>query len=116
MRLPKLTSLLPFLALTLPVSLAFELSAYTGIECRSASLEEWIGGEDQGCQEPISWGTAQSVVIESTGAVDNSSYAVFFSSDDCDPDTEVNDGKGHFDDGCYTGEYKSFAIWDVNNK
>ncbi|KAL8997678.1 MAG: hypothetical protein Q9169_003085 [Polycauliona sp. 2 TL-2023] len=110
------SSLLAIYALTLPTTYAFKLSTYSGEGCRSASVGQWIGGPDQGCQEPLDFGVAQSVVISSTGPVDKNFYTVFFDSPDCNPDTEVKNGKGHFDDGCFTGKYGSFEVWDVTAK
>ncbi len=107
--------LLALTTFTIPFANGFKLTAYNGEQCRSARLNDWTGGPNEGCQDPINYGVAQSVVISSTGPVDDNFYTVFFSSDDCDPDTEVNNGQGHFDDGCFTGEYKSFAVWDVTN-
>ncbi len=108
-----------FLALTnftLRFTYAFRLSPYAGGQCRGAALGSWVGGPDQGCQERLYPGNSASVAISSTGSIDDDFYTVFFSSDDCDPDTEVNDGQGHFDDGCFSGAYNSFAVWDVNAK
>jgi len=66
-------------------------------------------GPDQGCQTR-SAGLSSSAWIGSTGPIDDTFYTVFFSSDNCNPDTVVTKG----DEGCVTVEnYKSFAVWDM---
>ena len=92
---------------------AFELSPYRGEGCRSEGLGPWVGGPDQGCitGEDAAAGTAQSAIISSTGDVDKNSYTVFFASDDCNPETEM----GHKDEGCFEGNYGSYAVWDVGS-
>ena len=111
---------LPILLLTLtssPLSSAFKLYYYTGEGCRGQRLGEWTGGQNEGCQKPPYPGVQSSVFVQSTGPIDDPAFTVFFNVDDCDPDSEVTngkDGKGHMDDGCYTGEYRSLAVWDTS--
>lgn len=92
---------------------AVKLSRYRGEGCRNEALSPWVGGPDQGCisGEDAAAGTAASVIVASTGDVDKNFYTVFFESDDCDPETEI----GHKDEGCFTGNYGSYAVWDIGS-
>lgn len=67
-------------------------------------------GPEAGCMTD-GGGVAQSTIIKSSGPVDGSRYAVFFSSENCDPDTQV----AHVDenDHCVSVEYSSVAVWDL---
>ncbi|EGD99374.1 hypothetical protein TESG_06728 [Trichophyton tonsurans CBS 112818] len=81
-----------------------------GEHCRSEQLGVQVAGPGQECST-VSAGTAKSVIVKSTGKVDDNFYAVFFSSDDCDPNTVIL----HTDsDKCQNVEYKSFKVWDVD--
>ncbi|KAL9129285.1 MAG: hypothetical protein Q9217_002232 [Psora testacea] len=94
---------------------AFKLTPYNSETCNSRSLGSWVGGPDQGCitGTDAAAGVGASVIIETTGAVDDNFYAVFFDSDDCNPETEMPEG--HKDAGCFSGNYGSYAVWDVGS-
>ncbi|EZF35216.1 hypothetical protein H101_01234 [Trichophyton interdigitale H6] len=106
------TILIPLVALvglSLPTQ-GFEFRFYRGEHCRSEQLGVQVAGPGQECST-VSAGTAKSVIVKSTGKVDDNFYAVFFSSDDCDPNTVIL----HTDsDKCQNVEYKSFKVWDVD--
>ncbi|KDB28019.1 hypothetical protein H109_00164 [Trichophyton interdigitale MR816] len=102
------TILIPLVALvglSLPTQ-GFEFRFYRGEHCRSEQLGVQVAGPGQECST-VSAGTAKSVIVKSTGKVDDNFYAVFFSSDDCDPNTVIL----HTDsDKCQNVEYKSFKV------
>ncbi|PKS12652.1 hypothetical protein jhhlp_000860 [Lomentospora prolificans] len=95
---------------TASLAAAYELIFYRGEGCRSENLGHWVGGPNQGCRND-NMGVAQSVIVKSTGAVDDPHMITFFSSDDCDPRTEIQHGDE--DSGCFTVNYGSYVIWDV---
>ncbi|KAI9674538.1 MAG: hypothetical protein M1817_001876 [Caeruleum heppii] len=101
------------LAFALPWGSSFKLDFYQGGKCRSANIGESVIGPDAGCQ--TQWaGTAASVMVESTGPIDDPFYVVLFSSDDCNPDTVI----GRTDTGCLAADaapinYKSFEVWNT---
>jgi hypothetical protein len=87
-------------------SKALLVSTYQEDSCRGAYDGGIAIGE--GCKT-IGAGVAQSAIISNTGPQDDMQYAVFFSSDDCNPSTQI----AHNDDGCTNVYYKSWAIWNV---
>jgi len=87
---------------------AFKISLYTGKSCTGASDGTVILGPKDGCRKDAA-GVAAAAVIRGTDPQDDNSYTVFFSSDDCDPDTAIAKG----DDGCVAANYGSFAVWNV---
>ncbi|EFR03592.1 hypothetical protein MGYG_06586 [Nannizzia gypsea CBS 118893] len=90
----------------------FEFRFYRGNDCRSEQLGLYVAGPGQDCTT-MSAGAAKSVIVKSTGEIDSNFYAVFFSSEDCDPNTIVL----HTDnDECHNVEYKSFKVWDVDEE
>ncbi|KAM7210891.1 hypothetical protein V8F06_013733 [Rhypophila decipiens] len=93
---------------------AYELIFYRGEGCRSENLGDWVGGPNQGCRNDFK-GSAQSVVVQSTGDVDIPHMITFFASDDCNPDTEIIHGEPDEDgSACLTAtNYGSFAVWDI---
>ncbi|KAM5438231.1 hypothetical protein MferCBS31731_005092 [Microsporum ferrugineum] len=108
------TLLIPLVALVgLPLTTqGFEFRFYRGKDCRSEPLGFEVAGPGQDCST-VSAGTAQSVIVKSTGKVDDNLYAVFFSSDDCDPNSIVL----HTDnDECQNVQYKFFKVWDVDEE
>ncbi|PGH04003.1 hypothetical protein AJ80_08587 [Polytolypa hystricis UAMH7299] len=109
MRSLALTTLL-FLLLT-PFSAAFWIYPYQGPRCSAMRITKWLGGPTKGCQTNVGKGgiSASSAIVKSTGPVDDPHVAVFFSSTDCNPETEI----GHSDDGCVTGNIRSFEVWNV---
>ena len=111
--LPSTLSISLTLSLLPLTTTAFKLSLYRGESCRNELLSQWVGGPEQGCISgtDAAAGVGSSAVITSTGDADKNLYTVFFSSDDCDPETEM----GHKDDGCFDGNYGSFAVWDVGS-
>ena len=56
-------------------------------------------------------GVTASSLIQSSGPGDDPLYVVFFSSRDCDPDTEIR----HADesDKCFDVGFQSYEIWSV---
>lgn len=110
MRSSFIAGLCSFALLTTP-ALSFKLSFYRSEGCRSEPLGEWVGGPNEGCMK-VQVGNAESVIIKSTGEVDKDFTTVFFSSNDCNPDTEIT----HTDDGCANAKtYGSFQVWDLND-
>lgn len=98
-----------FASVFLPVQ-AFNIRFYQGKSCRNFSLGNWIGGPDQGCQTEFS-GNSQSVIVKSTGPVDDPFYVVFFSSKDCNPSTRIL----HTDqDKCKDVQFGSYEVWNVD--
>ena len=90
------------------LAMALKISLYTGENCTSSNNGVVVLGPDQGCQTQ-GVGVAASAVIESTGVVDDTFYAVLFSSNDCNPDTVLAKG----DQDCVSANYHSFAVWNV---
>jgi len=92
---------------------AYEFTFYSEKGCQGAQAPTpvWVGGPNEGCRRE-NGGAAQSVFVKSTGDVDNNFMAVFFGSDDCNPDNEI----GHLDSGCIDkdGGYASFQVWDLS--
>lgn len=88
--------------------MSFKISFYSGKQCTGASDGNIIVGPSRGCHTDGA-GVAAAAVISSTGPVDDTPYTVFFSGDDCNPDTVIEKG----DDGCVSANYKSFQVWNV---
>ncbi|KAK4210114.1 hypothetical protein QBC37DRAFT_403718 [Rhypophila decipiens] len=113
MQLHQLARILSLLAST-QMATAYKLNFYRGEGCRSESLGEWVGGPDEGCRNDFK-GAAKSAVVQSTGDVDRPFMITFFSSEDCNPDTEIVHGEPDEDgSSCMTAaSYGSFAVWDL---
>lgn len=105
-----LISLAAFTTLTT----AYKLTFYRGEGCRNENLGEWIGGPNEGCRNDFA-GVAQSAVVASTGDVDIPFMITFFTSNDCNPDTEIIHGEPDEDgSSCMTANsYGSFVVWDL---
>lgn len=54
-------------------------------------------------------GVALGVIVESTGPIDDPFYVVKYSTNDCNPDSEVARG----DQGCIGQNYASFNVVSV---
>ncbi|KAI9172691.1 hypothetical protein HJFPF1_02202 [Paramyrothecium foliicola] len=115
---------------------SFKFNFYLSTQCRSQLLDTVVAGPDQGCLtknsltgESVSIANAQSAVIVSTGAVDDPFSVTFFSSDSCDPATEVWHttsiiaGNDTTDSTCFSGknehgetlDWRSYQVWDLSN-
>ncbi|KAK6834107.1 hypothetical protein PG987_008801 [Apiospora arundinis] len=66
---------------------AYKFTFYQGPGCRSGGAGNNVAGPGQGCMPKT--GNAQSAIIQSTGAVDDNFAVTFYSSDNCDPASEV---------------------------
>jgi hypothetical protein len=98
--------ILPFFSAS---TTAFQLSLRIGSKCTGASNGTIVLGPGQGCLRDGA-GIANSAVITSTGAIDDTFYTVFFSSTDCNPDTII----AKQGEACLEGKgYRSFAVWDM---
>lgn len=102
------TTAVTLLVLSASPVTSFAFTYYRGPGCRSENLGDKVFGPDQGCQT-FNAGTAQSFIVGSTGPVDDTFYAVMFSSPDCNPDTIV----AYNDMGCLSGTYGSMQVWNV---
>lgn len=113
MQLFGLTASVVVTAILITQSSAFTIIPYQGEGCRNQPLGGREVTPEDGCLSgnDVSAGVASSVIVKATGTVDENSFVVFFSSDDCNPETEVK----HTDSGCSAVDYKSFAVWDVGS-
>ena len=91
---------------------SFKITSSQGFGCQGDLIQDWTGGEG-GCQLPNLG--MRSVSITNSEEADDNSFAVFFHSEDCDPDSEVKDGAGHFDEGCHDIDYSSYAVWNLDS-
>jgi hypothetical protein len=88
------------LATTVPLSAALKFNFYASAQSRSAAVEEMLFGLSQSCQTKNSG--VSSVAVSNTGSVGNPYWAIFFSSDDCNPDTV-----------CFSEDFKIYQVWRV---
>ena len=107
------TQSLLFLSALLPhFANSYELVFYTGSGCRGQRLGNILTGQTRDeCKRDYS-GNAGSVMVKSTGEVDNEYMAVLFDSDDCNPEGEVIHGDET--DGCLDKSYSGFQVVDTS--
>lgn len=108
MLFPRAFSLVAFV---LPLAQGFQMSFFSGVtQCSGEQVDRQVVKPSDGCQK-TAVGHAGGVIIENSDDSDVNNFAVFFSSDDCNPDKEIV----HSDNGCQTPAYRSFAVWDVGS-
>ncbi|KAH8728384.1 hypothetical protein GQ44DRAFT_724385 [Phaeosphaeriaceae sp. PMI808] len=105
-----LHSLAAFCALTN----AYKLSLYGGKSCRGQNLGSREMKADSGCQRDFAGNGASVVITADEGNKDFGNVVVFFEGDDCKPSNIMQDGAAFvFEDGCWTGNYGSYEVWDL---
>ncbi|KAF4983552.1 hypothetical protein FZEAL_1087 [Fusarium zealandicum] len=114
--MPSFANTLAILALALTGVNAYKFHYYASQQCTSQKLLEDVLGPDQGCQTLDSArANAGSLIIESTGPVDDPFMVVLFDSIDCNPDTIV--GHGDENGGCLKPDegraFHSYQVWDL---
>ena len=92
---------------------AFTISHWAGKECRSQSLGKGDFDPTSGCQRGFAGNSASVVIQPAPDDKDFGNVVVFFSGDDCKPSDIMNNGEGFSDDGCFTGNYGSYEVWDL---
>ena len=108
-------TILASLALLSTTTSAFEIYPYRGAGCRSEALGGNKVDASKGCIKgsDAAAGTGLSAVIKTSDTSDANAFVVFFGSDDCDPDTEID----HVDEStkCFDKQtgWGSYAVWDV---
>ncbi|KAF2756598.1 hypothetical protein EJ05DRAFT_477713 [Pseudovirgaria hyperparasitica] len=94
------------------LSSAYILTHYAGPGCRSQSLgrtEVAVDPAGPPCHQEFAGTAASLIVAPNENDDDFGSVVVFFTGDDCKPSDIIN-----FDDeGCMTGNYGSFQVWDL---
>ncbi|KAL2070152.1 hypothetical protein VTL71DRAFT_13178 [Oculimacula yallundae] len=94
-------------------ALSFTFFQTTACKTGGETLRDIVYGPGAGCQiEPVTNG-AGSVSIRSTGPIDNTFYAAFFSSNDCNPDTIVVHGDEN--NGCLNSQPATWGSMQVYN-
>jgi hypothetical protein len=98
----------------LQVAQAYDLVFYTGSGCRGQRLGNIVLGptRDDECKREY-YGNAGSILVQSTGAVDDSFMVVLFNSSDCNPDNEVRHGDES--DFCLEEPYAGWQVWDMSD-
>lgn len=91
---------------------AYKITFYASEGCRSGAPVSWVGGPNEGCRQDYQ-DSYNSVLVKSTGDIDNNFMLVFFSSPDCNPDTEIWHGDENTDSCVNVPSYQSFEIWDL---
>jgi hypothetical protein len=112
------TSQVLFNSLTLltfsTLTAAYRLHHYGGIECRGASLGYRDFDGNSGCSRDSAGVAAAIIVKPDPAGKDWGSAVVFFNGDDCKPSDIMEDGAAFkFEDGCWTGNYGSYEVWDL---
>jgi hypothetical protein len=111
-----MSSILHFLAALAAfstITTAYNIVHQGGLQCRGAFLSKIDIGIGSGCRQDHG-GVAAAVSIKpDEGGKDFGSVVVFFKGDDCKPSDIMNDGWGFSDEGCFTGNYGSYEIWDL---
>jgi hypothetical protein len=107
-----LTFLVIFTTLTL--TNAYSLSFYSGKSCRSQGLGTTDTNVEPGCGRNFAGVGASAVVSAAEGFKDFGKVVVFFNGDDCKPSDIMEEGQAYkFEDGCWTGNYGSYEVWDL---
>jgi len=107
-----MATLLLLSTLFLQAAHAYELIFYSGSGCRGQDLGRIVTGTTgDECKRDYS-GNAGSILVRSTGAVDNNFMVVLFSGDDCNPDGEVKHGDET--DFCLEEPYAGFQVVDTS--
>jgi hypothetical protein len=93
---------------------AYKLNFYSGQGCRSQSLGNREMKADGGCQREFAGnGASVSIKIDENNK-DSGSVVIFFEGDDCKPSNIMQNGGAFvFEDGCWTGNYGSYEVWDL---
>lgn len=98
---------------------AYNLTFYGGQGCRSQNLGRREMKIDSGCQRDFSGNGASVVVDLGDNSQDITNTVVFFEGDDCNPSRIMKDATGTialvFEDGCWTGNYGSYEVWDMRD-
>ncbi|SPO02484.1 uncharacterized protein DNG_05157 [Cephalotrichum gorgonifer] len=90
---------------------SYELVFYSGSGCRGQALGTIITGQTRDeCKRDYS-GNAGSILVSSTGAVDDNYMVVLYGSDDCNLKNEVQHGDDT--DFCLEEPYKGFQVVDT---
>jgi hypothetical protein len=93
---------------------AYKLSIYGGKSCRGQSLgtrEVKVGSD---CQRDFAGNGASAVIKVDEGNKDFGNVVIFFEGDDCKPSNIMQEGTAFvFEDGCWTGNYGSYEVWDL---
>lgn len=92
---------------------AYDLVFYSGSGCRGQALGSILTGQTRDECKRDHGGNAGSVLVRSTGEVDNNYMVVLFGSDDCNPENEVKHGDET--DFCLEAGYKGFQVWDMSD-
>ena len=104
---------LVFLSAFLPqLGHSYELVFYSGQGCRGQALGKILTGQTgDECKRDQS-GNAGSILVKSTGKIDDNYMVALFDSDDCNPEHEVQHGDEI--DGCLEKGYKGFQVVDMS--
>jgi hypothetical protein len=100
---------------TFTLTNAYRLHHYGGIQCRGANLGYRDVDSSSGCSRDNA-GVAAAVIVkpDEESNKDFGSVVVFFNGDDCKPSDIMEEGQAFkFEDGCWTGNYGSYEVWDV---
>jgi hypothetical protein len=100
--------------LSLQAARAYDLIFYTGSGCRGGILGNIVLGptKDDVCKREY-YGNAGSILVKSTGAVDDNFMVALFSNSSCDPETEVQHGDES--DFCLDKPYAGWQVWDMSD-
>lgn len=105
-------TLLLFSTLLPQLAHSYELVFYSGSGCRGQRLGKVLTGQTRDeCKRDHS-GNAGSVMVKSTGKVDDEYMVVLFDSDDCNPKGEVIHGDES--DGCLDKSYSGYQVVDTS--
>ncbi|KAH7389373.1 hypothetical protein DE146DRAFT_663890 [Phaeosphaeria sp. MPI-PUGE-AT-0046c] len=93
---------------------AYKLNFYSGQGCRSQSLGSREIKADSGCQREFAGNGASVIIKTDENNKDFGNVVVFFEGDDCKPSNIMQSGAAFvFEDGCWTGNYGSYEVWDL---
>ncbi|KAF1839130.1 hypothetical protein BDW02DRAFT_564113, partial [Decorospora gaudefroyi] len=69
---------------------------------------------DSGCHRDYAGNGASALITADESGKDFGSVVLFFEGDDCKPSNIMEGGAAFaFEDGCWTGNYGSFEVWDL---
>lgn len=102
----------PFFLILPLLSTALELIMYRGSHCTAEQVGHRNWTAESGCHKD-GGGTANAVIVNPVEEADENSYAVFFATDDCNPDKIIGWNDGLDENNCIMATYSSFEIWSM---
>ena len=90
---------------------AFSIDFNVDAACAGENLGQWTGVKDGSCRTDYA-GTAAGYSVSSTDPTDVDSLVVFYSSDNCDPTTEIAASNVGL---CTSGDFSSFKVIGVRD-